>query len=343
MRLTMTGRYALRLGIPPTVTPGNAILSALSSSINSHIPQSFLLELNLALISHQWVESLGDDETRASGQHPDPQSLLPSFDGQCALLRAQYPSPWPKTAEISFLALQLQVYSFVINKEVSTSEGTAPESATTTHIIHARVLSILLRLINEVSKEDPAKPHWPVFAKYHVMLAASISIYIAASTWERMTRLTLLEACKDAIGVLTGWSMFPKDQTARIINHLNTAIRRVESRGHEVLKFDTRKPAISARMAANIAYQLIWSAKHNRTPHSSEPATTVPQAPTFSSHVQDVAAPAQLPVIQQQPQQFDGIFTGMEESSFFEGMDDADFTDIFLDWQLLRGDMPECA
>ncbi|KAK3719612.1 hypothetical protein LTR37_004149 [Vermiconidia calcicola] len=207
--------------------------------------------------------------------------------------------------------------------------------------IYAKALSTIVRLISEASKEDATKQQWPIFAKYHVFFAASMSVYMAAATSEKTVRLTLLQTCKDAIPILNGWSMFPKDQLARVTRHILRAISRVEARALDAVSSNLRLPSVSARMAANIPYQVIWNAKHNRTPDPVELTATLPPASTYPTDYQPTPSGSRSTT--SLPRQ-DGLlysFQGSDDGLNFEDMNDADFTDIFLDWQSLREGVPD--
>lgn len=242
--------------MPPTITPGNAILAAVAEHANADIPLTLRFHLNLALLSYEWVNTLGHDTTAGSGLCSSPENLVEAFDNHCAQLRQRFPAPWPKLGDISYYATQLQVHSFAINKHINSPGDRALEATVQTDLIQAKSLATLVRLITEASKSVDSISRWPVFAKYHVMLAASLSVYMAASTSERMTRIALLQAAKDSVPILKRFSVFPKDHFARISRHISTAIRRVEGLGPSAVSSHASRPAVRARMAANIPYQV---------------------------------------------------------------------------------------
>jgi hypothetical protein len=167
---------------------------------------------------------------------------------------------------------------------------------------------------------------------------------MAATTAEISARLTLLEACKEATALLLGFSMFPKDCFSRIGRHIATAVRRVESQGSiglEAIDGVNHKAVITARMAANIPYRIVWSAKHGVTPDQSSevqhpmlPTQEVPTLPGAAS------GPGRL-YPQSGSQPFDLLFSDLYEISLFDSMNDAEFNDILLDWATLKGPNPD--
>lgn len=253
---------------------------------------------------------------------------LQTFDSQCAQVRSRFTAPWSRMAEISYYALQLQAYSFAISGNVSQADDAN----------QAKALSLIVRMISEASKTDVTKRFWPFFPKYHILFAAAIGIYMAATTSQNMARLSLLEACKEAVPTMKSWSLFPKDQISRVAAHVATGVRRIESPRGVALGF-TGRPTIESRMAANIPYRVIWSAKHGPEPvqnsivtnsqHSSAPMTA------FHASSESTVGPNQ----QDDTLQF--TLDQVDDALFFEDMNDLDFTDIFLDWQSLRGPVPE--
>jgi hypothetical protein len=151
----------MRLGIPATLTPGNAILSATCSSGGSDISEALLLELDLALMSYQWMKLLGDDDSIPSGRYLYPENLIQTFENQCNQLRQRHVGAWSCLSEMTFHALQLQVYSFVVDKKHASE---TPTSATMDVTI-AKALSTVIQLISNASKARESKDYWPIFAK----------------------------------------------------------------------------------------------------------------------------------------------------------------------------------
>jgi hypothetical protein len=96
-------------------------------------------------------------------------------------------------------------------------------------------------------------------------------------------------------------------------------------------------------MAANIPYRIIWNAKHGKTPDSS---THVQHSISASEDTSTFLAPsagvdASSP--NNAPQSFDLLFNDWNDIALFDSMNEADFTDIWLDWQSLRGPIPNPA
>lgn len=101
---------ALRLGIPATIIPGNAIVSALNNE-NERIPDSLLLGLNISYTSFLWTRALGDDETTSNGQHPWPIHLISTFESQTAQIEEKFRSySWPNFLRVQFEGVKLQIY-----------------------------------------------------------------------------------------------------------------------------------------------------------------------------------------------------------------------------------------
>lgn len=151
----------MRLGIPATLIPGNAILSATSSFEGSEISEALLLELDLSLMSYQWIKLLGDDDSMSSGRCLYPENLIQTFDDQCNQLRQRHGGAWSYLSEMTFHAIQLQVYSFVVdNKRPSETSISAA-----TDLTIAKALSTIVQLVSNASKARASRDCWPIFAK----------------------------------------------------------------------------------------------------------------------------------------------------------------------------------
>ncbi|KAK5166495.1 uncharacterized protein LTR77_008038 [Saxophila tyrrhenica] len=316
---------ALRLGVPSTISPAHALLSAASSDHPS-APPSLLIDLNLALLSKQYTTLLGDDPSTPSGQRPDPGSLIHAFESQLAQLRSRFSGHWTAVAEISYYALQLQVYSFSLCQSADhlTSDENNNNNTAAAQLIQAKALSAVVKLVSEASKPDPDKKFWPAATKYCLVFAACIGVSVAADSSDLIVQISLLSAVKDAVVALRGWSLFPRDQIARVAGHLSTAAARVEGGTAGAGKGKGKvKEVVRARMTANIPYRVIWGAKHGRA-LSSRPNGVEGHVPQVSTG-EAMPAPETGGYTPQQP-------IGMDA---FEDVDDANFTDIFLDWQQL--------
>ena len=150
----------MRLGVPATLTPGNAVLSATTFG-GSDISEALLLELDLSLMSYQWMKLLGDDDSISSGQCLYPETLIQTFENQCNRLRQRHVGTWSYLSEMTFHALQLHVYSFVVDKRHANELPTSNTSDVTT----AKALSTVIQLVTNASKAKVSKDYWPIFAK----------------------------------------------------------------------------------------------------------------------------------------------------------------------------------
>ena len=194
----------MRLGVPSTLTPGHAIVAAVSSSERSDVPKTLLLELELMLVSQQWIKILGDDDSSPSGQCQYPEHFVQTFDNQCNLIREKYAGNSSPRLEVTFYTIQLQLYSFITSRS-NPMAISMPSVNTEWDINFAKALTAIVRLISSASQAEDSKEYWPVFAKYNVMFAACVSIYMAAIATDLGSRTTLLTTCKDAISLLAGW------------------------------------------------------------------------------------------------------------------------------------------
>ena len=271
---------------------------------------------------------------------------MSTFETQAAELVESFSGfIWPRFLQIRYAGLRLQIYSFVINRERPNAvEWTGP--SVHLELLLAKALSATITVATEGRKDALSLQYWPVFARYNVLFAACIGVYMAAKAPDEATRAPLLEACKNNVQFLHGWTLYPRDSFARISKHIVTSIRRIEARGARGLMIPeerTDRPQISSRMASNIGYQLIWTAKHGRTP---DPMPPQPPAPTFTAPVvqpqisvtQHSPSPATEHSMayrgSQQPEQVFGYSFGeIDDSMFLEDWTEADFTDIALDWQ----------
>ena len=328
------------------MSPGNAITSALEID-DPEIPQSLRLDLHISYLSYLWTKTLGDDETSSSGEHPSPAHLIMTFESQFAQMRERYSSyVWPKFLHIRAAGLQLQVYSFAINRHhpMVADRGAPALPQATDQILQAKALSAMITVATEARKDAPSLGYWPVFARYHVMFTTCLGVYMAAKVSDEATRSALIETCKNNVQLLHGWALYPRDSFARITKHITTSIRRIESHGGQgLLSADdgSGRPNVTSRMAANIPYQLVWNAKHGKTPDPAPPPQPAPgySAPAqprigVSQHVPDVATGGAMSY-PNQPEQapFGYSFGEIDDSMFLEDWTEADFTDIALDWQ----------
>lgn len=339
---------ATRLGIPNPLAPGNAILSAISSPTRPDISSTLLIELDISVVAYQWLKILGDDDSTSTGQcNTLTEQLIHTFDTQCVLLRERHSNSWNPHLDFIYHDLQLLVYSFVIDRpptlELPASNNTAFRDLTL-----AKASSAVVGLVSDVSKAGDSNEYWSVFTKYHVMFVACLGLHMLAMTTDPTTKVALLQACKDAVSILAKWSMFSKDNFARIGRHIATAVRRVESHGPSALRdgnSDSHKTSITARMGANIAYRIVWNTKYGKTPvyndhDQSHPPTGLDSLPTIPATTSDTGLANFSDMSQQQA--FDFLFSDLNDISLFDNMNDADFSDIYLDWQSLRGPLPIC-
>ena len=152
---------AMRLGVPATLTPGNAILSATSSSERSDVPETVLLELDISLMSYQWMKLLGDDDSMSSGQCEHPENLIYTFENQCNQLRQRHMGAWSMLSEMTFHALHLHVYTFVIDKNYRSETPASGNIGVTI----AKALPAVIQVVSNASKAGDSKEYWPIFAK----------------------------------------------------------------------------------------------------------------------------------------------------------------------------------
>lgn len=323
--------------------PGNAIISALGSP-GPAIPQSLLLNLHISYTSYLWTKALGDDESTSNGQHPSPSHLMSTFESQAAQIQARFSSfIWPKFLEIMFAGLKLQAYSFALNRQLpETADRGAPAMPhATDEMLRAKALSAMITVATEARKDAPSLRYWPVFARNNVIFAVCLGVYMAATASDGVMKTSVLETCKNSVQLLYGWALYSRDSFSRITKHITTSIRRIESHGaHGLLSADdpAGRPDVTSRMANNIPYQLVWRAKHGRTPDPAPEA-----APTFFAPAQAQTRAVQHPAnvqdstmsYQNQPEQVFGYFSfgDIDDSMFLEDWTEADFTDIALDWQ----------
>lgn len=327
------------------MTPGNAVLSAITGNDNKILHLPFLLDLSLTYMAYQWVKTLGDDDTTKSGLHPRPHSLMVLFDNNVTAMRLQHPGTWSKRHELTLCAIQLQIYSFAIRSDQSRAGTLEYEELINYDEVRSKATIVLVDLARYVSNETAEAYKWPIFPRLHLGRAVAIGIYLAATTSDNPTRMTILQACKKVVQMLAGYIQYPKELIARVTKHFAAGIRTIEAQGLEwfqtVETADTRPP-ISARMSANIPYQIVWWAKHSsRIVHEPEQVASVPPnvAPTSSPQQQcsqlDQNHPAHQPLA--------GVFDDAFDLSFFNSVSDLDFstdlTDIHLDWRWLNEEL----
>lgn len=327
------------------MTPGNAILSVVAGSDSNIVPFSFLLDLHLTYLAYQWVKTLGDDDTVPSGLHPRPSSLLMLFENQVAAIRIQYRAPWSKRHELTLCAIQLQIYSFAIRNGQSRAGSPEPEvNNINCNEVRGKATTVLVDLAKYVSTETAKVYKWPVFPRLHLGRAVAIGIYMAATTSDALTRTTILQACREIVRMLSGFVKYPKEHTARVTKHFSAGIRTIEARGLEwfqaVETADTKAP-ISARMSANIPYQIVWWAKHSSRIVPEPPAQVDSVPPSIAPITPSTRPQGEPDQILPAPQPLASGFDDTVDLSFFDNtshfdFDNIDFTDIHLDWQWMN-------
>jgi hypothetical protein len=324
------------------MTPGNAVLSAITGNDSNIAPLSFLLDLSLNYLAYQWVKTLGDDDTMTTGLHPRPNSLMTLFENQVAAIRLQYQETWSKRHELSLCAIQLQIYSFAIKTGQVRAESPEHEFIIGHNEIRSKATTALVDLAEHISTESAEIFNWPIFSRLHLGRAAAIGIYMAAATSHDLTRTTILKACKEIVRILAGYIQYPRDHTARITKHFAAGIRTIERRGSEwfqAVETTDKRPPIRARMSANIPYQIVWWAKHSSriTP---EPEQVIGALPSIASIPRSDRQHDQPNQPHPTDQALAGIFDDAVGFSFFNPTNDVDsgidFTDIDLDWQWLN-------
>lgn len=266
------------------------------------------------------------------------------FENQVAALRLQYREPWSKRHELTLCAVQLQIYSFAIRTDPSRAASPEREVNISCDEIRGKATAVLVELAKHASTETESVYNWPVFPKLHLGRSIAIGIYLAATTPDDLTRITLLQACKEIVEMIAGYIQYLKEHAARVTKHFAAGIRTIEAQGlgwFQAVETADTKPPIRARMSANIPYQIIWWAKHSsRIVPEPEHVASVP----FS--VAQITPPTRQPDLpghaQLAPQLPSSGFEDGVNSSFFDFMNDIDFnfdfTDINLDWQSLTGE-----
>lgn len=333
---------AMRLGTPSVLSPGHAIVSAISNP-TSDVPMPLLLGLNIAYASYVWLKALGDDETTSNGQHPSPQHLIPSFEGHLAQIASRFQDQaWPKFLKVEFDGLKCQLYSFALHRpESAAHEQHEPFLASATNdILQAKALSATIDLAAAAKDDISNLQYWPVIARFKVVFAACFGVFLAAKTSDETMRHALLETCQNNAQLLFSWSAYSRDSFFRLAKHVATAIRRIQSHGPQGFLSaadGSGRPAITSRMGSNVAYELVWNAKHGKTPESEQvpPVYTAGTQPQQTVPHHPAASDTNIGVVQaaQGPQIFGYSLQDIDDTMFWKDWTEADFTDIALDWQ----------
>lgn len=308
------------------------------------MPDSLLLDLHISYVSYLWTTALGDDESITNGQHPSPAHMISAFETQVAQMILRFSNfTWPSFLRTKLAGIRLLVYSFVLGQRhpIVAERGAPSIASASEEMLSAKALSAMITSATECRKDATSLQYWPVFSRYKIIIAACLGVFMAAKTADESTRAPLLETCKNNVQVLYGWSLYPRDSFARIAKHVATGIRRIESHGARGLPSSdsTGRPEVTSRMASNVGLQLIWSAKHGRTPEPIPRAApafpmSLPAQPqiTVSQHPAETFNPS-APQTQQPEQVFGYSFGDIDDSMFLEDWNESDFTDIALDWQ----------
>jgi hypothetical protein len=210
-------------------------------------------------------------------------------------------------------------------------------------IVYAKAYNTALQLCHLAAAAPASNNCWPAFVKYSVLYGLLFAIPLAnIEPLGSSQRKQLIEAVRDGLGVMRSWSMFEKDHFSRVSGHVDWLLHKLDDadRGRasstvtisgnsttdagNVGKKRRLRFSVKSRMATNIMYETIWTAKYGAKGEEQARNQLFP-APSPSQT---------LPTNQLDMPTLDPT---LDNFVFTDGWENSGFLDIFADWQSLIG------
>jgi hypothetical protein len=332
-----------KLGTPSTIKPGHAVLSELAQGTLSVIPEPLISVLHLTYLANKAQGFLGDDDYSQSGVLPNCLTQVRAFEAEAMQLRERFKHKWGPETQLLYLSHLLHLYSFAL--DASSLRTDVSQNDVEVDIIYAKAYDAVLQLCRSAAAAPVSNNCWPAFIKYAVMYALLFAIPLAnIEAHGSSQRKQLVDAVRDGLLIMRSWSMFEKDHFSRVSGHVEWLLRKLEEAdrgrasssvsisGNSVAAAATSAGkkrrlmfSVKSRMATNIMYETIWTAKYGAKAEERA-RNSIFSAPTPS---QAIPATSQLDM-----PALDGT---MDNFVFTDGWENSGFLDIFADWQSLIG------
>ncbi|KAK4938943.1 hypothetical protein LTR10_020691 [Elasticomyces elasticus] len=333
---------AVRLGIPPSITSCQSIISEVAKGQSSSLPDTLLHLLHIAYLGQKTATLLGDDGSALSGLTSDPLQYIQllGHDFQCTY--ASLKDKLSQQCKIFYLSTRLTLYSYAFNTGNDYDQTGLSDFKETE--VSGKALSAVTELLQLACENFNATSCWPAFMKNCVIYATVMGSSIVARTIPSAIAVgSWLETCQAGNSLVRLWSLFPKDNYSRISAHISRFIDFINSKAstgavnghvHQIWQNELggRGP-VKSRMSANVLFNVIWPAKRA--------GNTTHLAPSSNRHRGDTATQREL-----QDGTSNQTFIDMTDPAYddfdpmdnFQGLDI--FDDIFADWSDLQGTAP---
>jgi hypothetical protein len=273
-----------------------------------------------------------------------------AFEAEAMQLRERFKHKWGSETHLLYLSHLLHLYSFAL--DVSNLRTNISQLDVEIDIVYAKAYDTALQLCRAAAGAPTQNNCWPAFIKYAVMYGLLFAIPLAnIEPSGTAQRKQLIDAIRDGLIVMRSWSMFEKDHFSRVSGHVDWLLHKLENadRGRSnsqvtisgnsttaasntTMKKNRLMFSVKSRMATNIMYETIWTAKYgakaeeqarnNMFVSAATPAQTPSQVVPASNTAMDMAG-------------MEG--GGMDNFVFTDGWENSGFLDIFADWQSLIG------
>lgn len=331
-----------KLGTPSTIKPGNAVLTELTQGTLSVIPEPLISVLHLTYLANKAQTALGDDDYSQNGVLPNCLTQVRAFEAEAMQLRERFKHKWGPETHLLYLSHLLQIYSFALDSQHARND--ISQSDVEVDIIYAKAYDSSLQLCRAAAAAPASNNCWPAFIKYAVMYALLFAIPMANIEAHRSReRKQLCDAIRDGLVVMRSWSMFEKDHFSRVSGHVDWLLRKLEDAdcgranssvsisGNSItaaananMKKNRLRFSVKSRMATNIMYETIWTAKYGAKAEEQQKNSI------FSTPTPSLAMPSTQPDIP-------ALGGTMDNFVFSDGWENSGFLDIFADWQSLLG------
>ncbi|KIW08424.1 hypothetical protein, variant [Verruconis gallopava] len=330
-----------KLGTPATIKPGHAVLSELAQGTLSVVPEPLISQLHLAYLANKAQTALGDDDYSQSGIMPNCLTAVRAFEAEAAQLRERFKHKWGTETQLLYLSHLQHLYSFAL--DASSMRGDVSQVDVEIDLLYAKAYDVALQSCRAAAAATGSNNCWPVFVKYSVMYGLLFAIPLAnIEPLGSSQRKQLIDAIRDGLVVMRSWSMYEKDHFSRVSGHIDWLLHKLEDadRGRALStvtisgnstteaanggKKKRLKFSVKSRMATNIMYETIWTAKYGAKAEEQARSNIFP-TPTVSQA---------LPASQLEIPALNGT---LDNFVFTDGWENSGFLDIFADWQSLVG------
>ena len=318
------------------------MLAELAQGTLSMVPEPLISVLHITYLANKAQTALGDDDYSQSGVLPNCLTQVRAFEAEAMQLRERFKHKWGPETHLLYLSHLLHLYSFALDSPLVRND--ISQTDVEVDIIYAKAYDAALQLCRAAASAPTSNNCWPAFVKYAVMYALLFAIPMAnIEPHGSSQRKQLIDAIRDGLSVMRSWSMFEKDHFSRVSGHVDWLLRKLEEAdrgranstvsisGNPVTaaanasqKKNRLRFSVKSRMATNIMYETIWTAKYGaRAEEQARNSIFTAPTPTQTMPTNQLDMPA-----------LEGT---MDNFVFTDGWENSGFLDIFADWQSLIG------